>query len=158
MVFNLSQNFIWAVWGILFFWLIVISFFIFKLTKHYNKLTKGASRATLSEVLEKILKTQEVSDKRIDELVKRAEKAEKEGLIHIQKIGLLRFNPFEEVGSDQSFVLALLDGENNGIVVTSLTSRTGTRWYGKTVKNGEGVEHELSKEEKEALRKAQGKP
>lgn len=149
MVFNLN-----LILGILVVWLVIISFFIFRLRKHYNKLIRGTSRATLSEVLEKILKTQEVSDKRIDELVKKAEETDKASLAHIQKVGLLRFNPFAEVGSDQSFVLALLDGEDNGVVVTSLTSRTGTHWYGKTVKKGQGIEHELSSEEKEAIKKA----
>lgn len=157
MVFNLSQEVIFWVLAIFAAWLTIISFFLFKLVRHYNRLTKGTNKGTLREVLEKILKSLEVSDQRIDELVKRAERAEIEGLTHIQKVGLLRFNPFEEVGGDQSFILALLNGENDGIVLTSLHSRTGTRWYGKAVKKGVGVEHELSNEEKEALRRAQGK-
>jgi len=154
MVFNLSQE---AIFGVLVFWLIIISFLLFKLKRHYNRLTAGTEKKTLSQVLEKILKEIEISEGRINELVKRAENAEKEGLTHIQKVGLLRFNPFEDVGGDQSFILALLNGENDGMVLTSLHGRTGTRWYGKTVKKGEGVEHELSNEEKQALRLAQGK-
>lgn len=156
MLFNSSQNLIWAVWGILVLWLAIISFFLFRLKNHYNQLTKGTTKGTLTEVLEKILKSLAVSDQEIAKLCARVEKQEKESLTHIQKVGLLRFNPFAEVGSDQSFVLALLDGEDNGIVVTSLTSRTGTRWYGKKVKKATGVEHELSNEEKEALHLAQG--
>lgn len=154
MVFNLNQGPIFWILLILVGWLIIISFFLFRVVKHYNRLTEGTTKGTLKEVLEKILKSIEVSDKRIDELIKTVGEQKKEGLTHVQKTGLLRFNPFEEVGGDQSFVLALLDGENNGIVLTSLTSRTGTRWYGKTVKNGKGLEHELSAEEKEAIKKA----
>lgn len=155
MVFNLSQQILLGILAIIVGWLILISFFLFKAIRHYNRLTAGTSKGTLKEVLEKILKKIEVSEEKIDELVKRVERGEKEGLSHIQKVGLLRFNPFEEVGGDQSFILALLNGENDGVVLTSLHSRTGTRWYGKTVKKRAGVEHELSSEEKEAIKKAE---
>lgn len=151
MVFNFDQQFLFWILGLLVIWLATITFLLFRSIRHYNRLTKGTDHGNLKEVLEKILKDIDVSQKHVEELTKRAEKAEKEGLGHIQRVGLLRFNPFEDVGGNQSFVLALLDKKDNGLVLTSLTSRTGTRWYGKTVKNGQGVEHELSKEEKEAL-------
>lgn len=156
MVFNLSQQGLFVVLAILIGWLVFISFFLFRLASHYNRLLQGTSgeATTLREVLEKILKSLQVSEERINELVKRAEESEEESKTHIQKVGLLRFNPFEEVGGDQSFILVLLNDENDGIVLTSLHSRTGTRWYGKTVKDGKGVEHELSNEEKEAIKKA----
>lgn len=154
MVFNLSQEVFWL---ILIGWLAIISIFLFKSIRHYQRLTQGTNKAKLDEVLEKILKSLEVSEQRINELVKRAAEVEKEGLTHVQKVGLLRFNPFEEVGGDQSFVLSLLNGENDGLVLTSLTSRTGTRWYAKRVRKGEGVEHALSNEEKEAIRQAKGR-
>lgn len=157
MVFNLSQQGLFVVLAILIGWLVFISFFLFRLASHYNRLLQGTSgeATTLREVLEKILKSLQVSEERINELVKRAEESEEESKTHIQKVGLLRFNPFEEVGGDQSFILVLLNDENDGIVLTSLLSRTGTRWYGKTVKGGKGVEHELSNEEKEAIKKAE---
>ncbi len=157
MVFNSNQQLFSWVLGLLLIWLVALSYLIFRAIRHYNRLGQGISHGTLKEVLEKVLKDINNSDKRIDELVKRAEKAEKESLKHIQRVGLLRFNPFDEVGGDQSFIIALLNAENDGIVLTSLHGRTGTRWYGKTIKKGQGVEHELSNEEKEALRKAQGK-
>lgn len=71
----------------------------------------------------------------------------------IQKLGIVRFNPFKEMGGNQSFSLALLDGENNGIVITSLYTREGNRVYGKPIKNGQS-EYLLSAEEKEAISKA----
>jgi len=156
MVFNLDETVFFGILVIFTLWLSIVSFFLFKEIRHYNNLIKGTNKKTLSEVLEKILKNQEVFDQQIEKLVKELEEEKQESLTHIQKVGLLRFNPFAEVGSDQSFVLALLDREDNGVVVNSLTSRTGTRWYGKTVKNGQGVEHELSNEEKEAIKKARG--
>lgn len=74
--------------------------------------------------------------------------------MHIQKIGLLRFNPFHDTGGDQSFILALLDSHDTGVVISSLHTRTGTRWYAKGVLSGRGQEHELSNEEQKAIKSA----
>ncbi len=82
------------------------------------------------------------------------DRIEKEGSLHIQKIGLLRFNPFKDTGGDQSFIMALTDGNDSGVIISALYSRSGTRWYAKKVKMGKGVEHELSEEEKKALKEA----
>jgi len=71
----------------------------------------------------------------------------------IQKVGVIRFNPFKELGGNQSFVIALLDGQNNGLVISSLFIKEGNRVYSKQIKNGKS-EHTLSKEEKDALEKA----
>lgn len=71
----------------------------------------------------------------------------------IQKVGIVRFNPFDDTGGDQSFAIALLDSQDNGIVVSSLHSREGTRIYGKAVVHRES-RHHLSDEEREAIRRA----
>jgi hypothetical protein len=71
----------------------------------------------------------------------------------IQKVGIIRFNPFPGVGSDQSFSVALLDKNNDGIVITSLYTREDTRIYAKPIKAGVS-EYLLSDEEKEAIEKA----
>lgn len=67
------------------------------------------------------------------------------------KINLNRFNPFDDLGGDQSFVLCLLDQNNSGVVVTSLHNRDNTRLYAKPIKDGEGQNISLSKEEKSAI-------
>jgi len=72
----------------------------------------------------------------------------------VQKVGIVRFNPFEGVGSDQSFSVALLNEENNGVVITSLYNREGNRIYGKPIKKGRSS-YSLSKEELTAIEKAQ---
>jgi len=73
----------------------------------------------------------------------------------ICKIGITRFNPFREIGGDQSFSIALLDEEHNGVIVTSYYGRELNRIYAKSVHNG-ASEHELSGEEKEAIAQAIG--
>ena len=74
-----------------------------------------------------------------------------------QRVGLVRFNPFEDTGGNQSFALALTDGRGDGFVISSLHSRTGTRVYAKTVSDGRS-DGALSAEEREALRLALAAP
>ena len=69
-------------------------------------------------------------------------------------INLVRFNPFEELGGDQSFILVLLDNHLSGVVITSLHAKETTRVYAKAIKSGEANGVVLSKEEKAALAKA----
>ncbi|HRS23116.1 MAG TPA: DUF4446 family protein [Candidatus Woesebacteria bacterium] len=71
------------------------------------------------------------------------------------KIKLLRFNPFNDVGSNQSFTLCLLNKYNSGCLITSLHSRETTRIYAKEIIRGQpSGKNVLSKEEKECLQKA----
>ncbi|EKE04846.1 MAG: hypothetical protein ACD_19C00429G0006 [uncultured bacterium] len=76
--------------------------------------------------------------------------------LNIQRVGLVKFNPFDETGGDHSFSLALLDGNKNGIIITSLHTRERTRLYLKEVFSGK-VNIKLSKEEQKALKIADGK-
>lgn len=68
----------------------------------------------------------------------------------IQHIGLVRFNPFEDTGSDQSFAIALLDDRRDGIVISSLHGRSNTRVFAKPVEGGQSS-HALSDEETQAI-------
>jgi len=69
----------------------------------------------------------------------------------LQHIGMVRFNPFEDTGSDQSFAIALLDDRRDGVVISSLHGRSNTRVFAKPVAHG-GSPHNLSDEEAEAIR------
>lgn len=68
----------------------------------------------------------------------------------IQGVGVVRYNPFPEMGSNMSFSLALLDGHANGVVVSVLTNRDSSRVYGKAVERGSSS-YPLSDEERQAL-------
>ena len=121
---------------------------------HYNKLTKGLSDQDFKSVFENLIKDVSVSKKDIDYLKSYCDRMHKDGLLHVQRIGLLRFNPFKDTGGDQSFILSLCDANNTGVVISGLYSRSGTRWYTKRVVDGKAVEHELSEEEKSVLKTA----
>lgn len=137
-----------------FIWFIILTFILLKTSSHYNKLTKGSSATSLSSILDDLLRKMQAAQKDIDSLKLKCDTIEKDGLLHIQKIGLLRFNPFKDTGGDQSFILALIDSNNTGVVISGLYSRSGTRWYAKRIVGGKGTEHELSEEEKKALKEA----
>jgi len=73
--------------------------------------------------------------------------------ITIRKKGVVRFNPFNDQGGNQSFVIALLDNKNNGFLISSLFVKDGSRVYAKTVKQGKS-DYALSSEEVEAINRA----
>lgn len=132
--------------------LIILSLLFWQMSSHYNKLVSGLSEKTLKSLLEQSIKEIDTNKKDLDYLRKCVDKIEKEGTLHIQKIGLLRFNPFKDTGGDQSFILALLDANNSGVVLSSLYSRSGPRWYAKRIIGGKALDHELSDDEKKALK------
>jgi hypothetical protein len=135
-------------------WLFVISFFLWKAISHYNKLGQGLKDKNFKSIMETLLKDVAIAKKDIDNLKLYCVKIEKEGHLHIQKIGLVRFNPFKDTGGDQSFILSLVDGNNTGVIISGLYARSGTRWYAKRIVKGKSMEHELSEEEQKALREA----
>lgn len=71
----------------------------------------------------------------------------------IQKIGIIRYSAFQDTGSDLSFALALLDNENNGVILNGIYSREMSNIYAKPVEKGKST-YTLSKEEDEALKQA----
>lgn len=75
----------------------------------------------------------------------------------VQKVSIVRYNPFDEVGGDLCYAIALLDEYNNGIVINSIYSREACYSYAKEIINGESPKHKLAKEEIEALNIAMNK-
>jgi Protein of unknown function (DUF4446) len=116
-------------------------------------LTRGSDGRSLESILDARLdKVDEVS-RELDELAARMAVLEGAQRRAIQRVGLVRFNPFEETGGNQSFALALLDAAGDGWVLSSLHARSGTRVYAKSIKAGRG-DAALSDEETEAIQQA----
>lgn len=132
-------------------WLGWVTFLLLKTKKFYDNFLIETNKKELSQALDAILSSQKEEKKHIADLISRCDRIEKDSAFHIQKVGLSRFNPFNDTGGDQSFILALVDSQNTGVVISGLYSRSGTRWYAKRVVKGVGTEHELSKEEAKAL-------
>ena len=71
----------------------------------------------------------------------------------IQKVGIVRFSAFKDVGGDLSYAVALLDETNTGIILSSIFSRSSSNTYLKPIDRGNST-YKLSDEEQEALNKA----
>ena len=134
-------------------WLLVLTIAFIALLRFFRRLTSGAKDLDLRAILDKIIAQGELNRTGLEEVKKELKRQDEEGALHIQKIGLVRFNPFKEIGGDHSFSLALLDGKETGVVITGLHTRERTRVYMKAIKDGKS-EHELSEDERKALNKA----
>lgn len=103
--------------------------------------------------LKEILNFLEKLENNLKDVSQEIKKIKEKNKFSVQKVGMVRFNPFGEVGSNQSFSVALLNEENNGVVITSLYNREGNRIYGKPINKGSSP-YSLSKEELIAIEKA----
>lgn len=124
-----------------------------RLSRHYNSLTADLDKKTLIRFLEGIQKT--LSEHERNQVISKNElkKLKEEITTHLQTLTVKRFNPFSDTGGDQSFIMAILDGNSDGVVITSLHSRENTRFYVKSVKGGVGVDHPLSSEEQKIIKR-----
>src|SRR3989338_6869040 len=135
-------------------WLALLSFYIIRTGGQLRNIIKGAKSIDLLKILEDIVAKQGQIGKNIHELSQNTVELQKNHKKSFTKSALVRYNPFEDTGGDQSFAVALLDGDNNGVVISSLHSRGGTRVYAKAVSAGKSTNYQFSKEEKEVVEKA----
>lgn len=134
-------------------WLFILSSFLIWLVWILRNLVKDSKGKDFVKIFKSIEEIQSSNSKEIASLRSDFSNLTKEALEHIQKVGLVKFNPFNETGGDHSFSLVLLDGNKNGIIITSLHTRERTRLYTKVVKSGKSA-IELSNEESKALSQA----
>ncbi len=145
-------NFVLALF---FSWLIALTFIIWGVKKHYTNLVTRTRRKTIDEILDQLLQVEQT-------IVGEQKKIQKELAVIrdkmqqcYQKIGVVRFNAFGKTEGEQSFVIALLNEKNDGIVINFIYIHEGIRVYTKNIKNGKSEKHELSDEEAQAIRKAE---
>ena len=103
--------------------------------------------------LQLLLKENGLRQTELKKLTKELDILNARNLSNIQKVSFARYNPFGEMGGEQSFTIALLNGLNDGFLLTSLHTRSGTRTYAKKISEGK-CKLELSKEEQKALKQA----
>ena len=122
--------------------------------KNIEILFSGKEAKDLESIL--LDHSKEISDidKEIQELFEISNKIHNLSQRSIHKVGIIRFNPFKAIGGDQSFALALLDGKDSGLVMSSLHTREGTRIYSKPIIKGESEKYTLTDEEKAAIKNA----
>lgn len=152
---DFGSQILWIVFGFIFFgWLIFLSWWLYRTLESIKVITGANGKKTFVLAIEGILKEIDSQNKEAVRINKAIEQVNKENLRNLQKVGLVRFNPFIGTGGNQSFSLALLDSNNNGVVISSLHSRETTRIYVKGVRAGLAENIELSDEEKQAVKEA----
>lgn len=138
---------------VLIIWNIILSYKLWQIRKKLKTFFNGKKASDLEGVLFEEIRRLKKAEDNIKKLLEFSKELEKTTKKSIQKVSVIRFNPFKETGGDQSFVIALLDSQDNGLVISSLYTREGTRIYSKSIENGQS-KYPLSKEELEALKKA----
>ena len=118
--------------------------------KHMFNFWKQKKQAVGTKELTKQLKSLEDRLEKTTKELAALQEAHKNSLT---RVGVVRFNPFGEIGGDQSFSVALLDSRDSGVVITSHYGKEMQRIYAKPLKQGKS-EYSLSAEEEEAIRKA----
>ena len=127
-----------------------------RLKRRIEQLTGGVEDGDLETVLGQHLETVHQVGRDLDELTERLAVLEIASRHHFSRQALIRFNPFPDTGGNQSFALALLDESDDGVIVSSLHSRTGTRIYAKAVTGGK-ADTSLSTEEQDAIDEARSR-
>lgn len=140
--------------GLVLIWLGVLSFFIWRQANFLEKLFPSSGERDIRKKFEEVIATVSGFKGDLSELREKLGKVEADGLVHLQRVNLLRYNPYDDTGGDQSFSVALLDEKSNGLVITSLHSRAGTRVFAKPVVKGKAESYNFSKEEEEVIKVA----
>ena len=137
--------------------LLVLALFqrCYTLRHRLNSFTGGRPRpdVTLGEALAQYAKSVEGVTAETAQLLRRVSQLEDNMIYCTQKVGVVRYNPYEEAGGNLSFAVAILDGNDDGVVLNGIHSRTGTYVYAKPVQMGVSL-YVLSQEELAALDKA----
>lgn len=144
------------VWGtlgvalVLLLWVFALQWRLARMRRSYQAAMRGAEGADLEGWLaeqrteqaefKERLRTLETYNRQLNETVKH----------HAGRVGVVRFNPFSNTGSNQSFAVAWLDAQENGVVISSLYTRDGVRLYAKPLTQGAST-YTLSDEEVEAI-------
>lgn len=138
------------------FVLLILTIILFiknaRLKKRYNSFMRG-DQVDIEELLKQCISKTDNVEKEHKLIKENIVQTQSQLKYCIQKIGIVRYNAISGVGADLSFVIALLDGKDNGVVVNGIYTRDGSYTYAKPVVNGDS-KYTLSDEEIEAIKKS----
>lgn len=137
---------------------LIIYFFIRTslLSRRLNRLTRGGDGKTLEGTIKKLHERTLVLEAHAKKTELGLENLDERLQTSLRGVAVLRFDPFQNAGGQQSFSTALLNERGDGVVLSGIHSRDGVRVYAKEVKEFKS-DHELSEEETQALKKAEEK-
>ncbi len=130
--------------------LFAMLFWVFTLHKRLKKLTRGKDGMSLEKIInqnnehiQELTKIQKVHTQDIQAL-------QSDILKSVQKISVLRFDALGDSSGQQSFAIGLTDAHKNGVVISSMYTRSGMKVFAKEITQGES-KHKLTKEEKSVI-------
>lgn len=132
--------------GAIFVWLGILTYFAWKERNFLTALFPSSGERDIRKKFTEVLSN-------IDEFKVRLGENQK-ALENLVRVAIVRYNPYEDTGGDQSFSIALLSERGSGVVITSLHARSGTRVFAKPIQEGKAQKQQLSKEEQEVVSKA----
>ena len=141
---------------LLFIMVIVLFKALGRTENRYKKLMRGTSNNNLEEILLERLNSIEDAKEASEKALKECERLEIKIKDCIQKVAIMRYKAFENVGSDLSFSIAMLDDKNDGVILTGIYGRQESTTYAKPIDKGIS-RYDLSEEELYVLNEASNK-
>ncbi len=139
--------------GLLVLSIAVLGFFVFRANARIDRLLQGKDAKSLEdtfgyliEEVKRMNQNQDITEKALHNFNARLRKS-------LSGVKTIRFNPFPEQGGNQSFVIALVNEDGDGVILSSLYTREKTSIFAKPIKSGKS-ELALTEEEKQALTEA----
>ncbi len=127
------------------------------LTKKYNRFISSFEGTNIEKSLESYAQRVEEVSSQVFKLENHCNQIDRTLIKCIQKVGMVRYNAFQDVGSDLSFAIALLDSNDDGVVINGIYSRDSSSTYAKPIAKGKS-KYTLSVEELQALDMARKSP
>lgn len=124
--------------------------------KRYRKMMTGADGSNLERMLIGHINEMKAVAEENERIKQENERLDAMLQLAITRVSVVRFRAFDDMGSDLSYAVALLDSHNNGVILTSIFGREDSRSYVKPVENGTST-YALMAEEQQALDEAMGK-
>jgi uncharacterized protein YjeT (DUF2065 family) len=145
-----------TIWIAVFFLFVmegIMFLFLWKTNKRIAKFFSNTGDKSMEKVLERELKKMKKTEEDIKLLVENMKWIEGVSRRGVSKVGITRYNPFKDIGGEQSFSIAMLDNAGSGVIMSSLHAGEGTRVYAKPVMEG-ASSYQLTEEEKQTIEKA----
>lgn len=153
MDFLMGQSMVLVFIAVSVFWLLLLTLGLKKLYSQRCRVARAIKEENLMDTLVHCLEELQLIRKELQRFESDQQKMRSVLKGTVQKVGVVRFDAFEDVGGKLSFSVALLNEHGDGIVLSSLNGRQESRSYVKPVEGGESS-YTLSKEEREAIAKA----
>lgn len=142
---------------IILFFIVIMQFkSINKLENRYRKFMRGVDNKSIEELINLYLDRIDKATEQTEYMKELYKSLDNKINLCIQKVGIMRYRAFEDVGSDLSYSIALLDSKNDGVILTGIYGRNESTTYAKPIDKGLS-RYELSEEEKYVLQDAMNK-